>query len=175
MPHTHFGRAKVMAVSTRQRVAPKRQPMHQFAHHCGDEPLPRNLARNSIGRSFNKVRKRCNSNDLNSMFETVAGELRAKLGAVSALMDARAGHEAQGVKAGPGRASTGHHQPTWRHWCGGRRRDLPRCRWAAAGPGRASRRPATHQQPGAAGVEGAGGSGGHGRASRRGAERSEDA
>ena len=26
------------------------------------------------------------------------------------------------------------------HWCGGRRRDLPRCRWAAAGPGRASRR-----------------------------------
>ena len=124
MPHTHFGRAKVMAVSTRQRVAPKRQPMHQFAHHCGDEPLPRNLARNSIGRSFNKVRKRCNSNDLNSMFETVAGELRAKLGAVSALMDARAGHEAQGVKAGPGRAS---------------------------------RRRATHQQPGATGVEGAGG------------------
>ena len=32
---------------------------------------------------------------------------------------------------------------------------------------------ATHQRPGAAGVEGAGGSGGHGRASRRGAERSE--
>ena len=26
------------------------------------------------------------------------------------------------------------------HWGGGRRRDLPRCRWAAAGPGRASRR-----------------------------------
>ena len=26
------------------------------------------------------------------------------------------------------------------HWCEGRRRDLPRCRWAAAGPGRASRR-----------------------------------
>ena len=28
---------------------------------------------------------------------------------------------------------------TWHHWCGGRRRDLPRCRWAAARPGRASR------------------------------------
>ena len=41
--------------------------------------LPRNLARNSIEQSFNKVRKRCNSNDLNSMFERVAGELRAKL------------------------------------------------------------------------------------------------
>ena len=42
-------------------------------------PPPRNLARNSIGRSFNRVRKRCNSTDLNSMFEIVAGELRAKL------------------------------------------------------------------------------------------------
>ena len=31
-------------------------------------------------------------------------------------------------------------QHTRPHWCGGRRRDLPRCRWAAAGPGRASRR-----------------------------------
>ena len=33
-----------------------------------------------------------------------------------------------------------HTSATWRHWCGGRRRDLPRCRWAVAGPGRASRR-----------------------------------
>ena len=32
------------------------------------------------------------------------------------------------------------HTATRRHRCGGRRRDLPRCRWAAAGPGRASRR-----------------------------------
>ena len=31
-------------------------------------------------------------------------------------------------------------QRTRSHWCGGRRRELPRCRWAAAGPGRASRR-----------------------------------
>ena len=29
---------------------------------------------------------------------------------------------------------------TRHHWCGGRQRDLPRCRWAVAGPGRASRR-----------------------------------
>ena len=32
------------------------------------------------------------------------------------------------------------YQHTRHHWSGGRRRDLPRCRWAAAGPGRASRR-----------------------------------
>ena len=29
------------------------------------------------------------------------------------------------------------HQHTRPHWCGGRRRAWPRCRWAAAGPGRA--------------------------------------
>ena len=45
-----------------------------------------------------------------------------------------------------------------------------------AGPGRASRpRTEQHQRPRLTGVEGAGGTGGHGRASRRGAERSEDA
>ena len=42
-----------------------------------------------------------------------------------------------------------------------------RCLWAAAGPGRASRRrAATHSTAGTTGVEGAGGFGGHGRASR---------
>ena len=59
-------------------------------------------------------------------------------------------------------------QHTRHHRCGGRRRDLPRCRWAAARPGRAStQRTEPHvSTPSAAGVEGAGGSGGHGRASR---------
>ena len=48
------------------------------------------------------------------------------------------------------------------------RRTRLRCRWAAAGPGRAStQRTKPHvSTPSAAGVEGAGGSGGHGRASR---------
>ena len=44
--------------------------------------------------------------------------------------------------AGHGRALSRraeHHQPRMPNWCGGRRRDRPRCRWAAAGPGRASR------------------------------------
>ena len=49
---------------------------------------------------------------------------------------------------------------TRRHWCGEHRRDpwaWPRCPWAAAGPGRASRRRAEqHQRPGATGVEGTG-------------------
>ena len=38
-----------------------------------------NFACNSIGPNFNKRRKRCNSNDANSMFEQAAGELHAKL------------------------------------------------------------------------------------------------
>ena len=50
-------------------------------------------------------------------------------------------------------------QYTKRRRCEGRRRDLPRCRWAAAGPGRASRRRAEPHvsTPSAAGVKGAGG------------------
>ena len=74
---------------------------------------PRKVARNSIEQSFNKVRKRCNSNDLNSRFEIVAGELRAKLGMASAMPQARAEHDTRS--------------------CGGA---WPRCWWAAVGHGR---------------------------------------
>ena len=45
----------------------------------GGAKPPRKAARNSIARTFYNARKRCNSNDLNSMFEIVTGELRAKL------------------------------------------------------------------------------------------------
>ena len=65
--------------------------------------LPQSLARHSIERSFNIVRKRCNYNDLNSMFEIVTGELRVKLGAVSALME-----------TGPSRASRRRAEPDQR-------------------------------------------------------------
>ena len=92
--------------------------------------LPQNLARNSIGRSFNKVRKRCNSNDLNSIFERVTGELRAKLGVDSVMRQARCGRDTCAVAAGPGRASRrgaerseAADQHTRHHRCGGRRRD----------------------------------------------------
>ena len=60
------------------------------------------------------------------------------------------------------------------HWCGGRRR-VRRAQEGLAAvpvggggawPDNEPTRRATHQRPGAAGVEGAGGSGGHGRASR---------
>ena len=44
-----------------------------------------------------------------------------------------------------------HTPATQRRRCEGRRRDLPRCRWAAAGPGRASRRRAELKARGADG------------------------
>ena len=47
------------------------------------------VARNSIGRSFNKVGKRCNSNDRISEFERDVGELRAKLGVGSGMREVR--------------------------------------------------------------------------------------
>ena len=105
-----------------------------------------------------------NSNDLNSIFERVTGELHAKLlsggGAWPGFETTRQATQyttsAAGVKGAGGscRGARGrwrglaglrddspshpaHHK---RHRCGGRRRELPRCRWAVAGPGRASRR-----------------------------------
>ena len=58
-----------------------------------------------------------------------------------------------GGRAWPDRETTRQARPqhTRPHWCGGRRRDLPRCRWAVAGPGRASRRRA---EPKARGADG---------------------
>mgnify|MGYP003091473459 FL=1 len=46
-----------------------------------------------------------------------------------------------GGRAWPGFEKTrrANHQHTRLHWCGGHRRELPRCRWAAAGPSQASR------------------------------------
>ena len=41
--------------------------------------MPANVARNLSWSFFEIPEKRCNSNDANSMFEQVAGELRAKL------------------------------------------------------------------------------------------------
>ena len=78
-------------------------PLSNKLDHRRETPH-RNFARNSIEQSFNKVRKRCNSNDLNSMFEIVAGELRAKLGPVSAMRQVRSGRDTCAVAAGPGRA-----------------------------------------------------------------------
>ena len=61
---------------------------------------PRKVACNSIGWSFNKVRKRCNSNDLISGFERVVGELHAKLGVGSGMWEVRAGCEGWGRGTG---------------------------------------------------------------------------
>ena len=55
---------------------------HRLRHQqASTRPLPRKLTCNSTGRNLNNARKRCNSNDQNSRFETVSGELHAKLGA----------------------------------------------------------------------------------------------
>ena len=69
-------------------------------------PLPRKLACNSTGRNLNNARKRCNSNDQNSRFEIVSGELHAKLGAGSWMWEVTAGCESRGME-GPGRGAGG--------------------------------------------------------------------
>ena len=117
--------AKVTGVSDKQAAWPT-GPGHgahgQQRHHR----LP-NFARNLSCSFFETPQKHCNSNDANSMFEQAAGELRAKsMGGGEAWPGFEATHRATSA--------------TRPHWCEGRRRDLPRCRWAVAGPGRASRR-----------------------------------
>ena len=62
-------------------------------------PPHTHFACNSIGPNFNKRRKRCNSNDANSMFEQAAGELHAK------LLCRQARPRGRQAAAGPGRAS----------------------------------------------------------------------
>ena len=117
---------------------------------AGDDATHRqpNLARNLSRSFFETPQKRCNSNAMNSMFELVEGELRAKL-----LVDSHSRTTSR---------RTEQHQPRRPHRYGGRRRGLagqhtaPRhcrcegcrrvrrarlgCRWAVAGPGRASSR-----------------------------------
>ena len=144
-PTTHPHRGDISFNQQARNIANQQEPTEKNClrhHHDSGATPPRKVARNSIGRSFNKVRKRCNSNDLNSMFERVAGELRAKLGVDSAMR--QRGVDATPVRwrglAGLQDNAPGHTPQRKHRRCGGHRKDLPRCRWAAAGPGRASRR-----------------------------------
>ena len=88
------------------------------------------------------------------MFEIVAGELRAKLGTVSAMRQLRSGRDTCAVTT---RLATRRHRK--RRRCGGLRRHRGawlRCPWAAEGPGQ-------HVSTiSVTGVEGAGGTGGPG-------------
>ena len=117
----------------------------QQRHHR----LP-NFARNLSCSFFETPQKQCNSNDANSMFEQVAGELRAKLmggggawpgfeptykhtSAHPAPLLRRAPEGPEGLAAlpvGGGGSLAGlrgaklrHTSATRPHWCGGRRRD----------------------------------------------------
>ena len=144
-PTTHPHRGDISFNQQARNIANQQEPTEKNClrhHHDSGANPPRKVARNSIGRSFNKVRKRCNSNDLNSMFERVAGELRAKLGVDSAMR--QRGVDATPVRwrglAGVQDNAPGHTPQRKHRRCGGHRKDLPRCRWAAAGPGRASSR-----------------------------------
>ena len=58
---------------------PGRQGLAGDAHGQQRHHRPPNFARNLSWSFFETPQKRCNSNDANSMFEQVAGELRAKL------------------------------------------------------------------------------------------------
>ena len=75
-PHRSGGRRRVRR---NRRARPRcRLPVGRASMGWQDHRHT-NFACNSIDPNFNKRRKRCNSNDANSMFEQAAGELHAKL------------------------------------------------------------------------------------------------
>ena len=98
-----------------------------------------NFARNFPRSFFETARKRCNSNDMNSKFELIAGELRATF---LGNHDVAASKVIEG-KQEDVRGGSGSYLP----------RARLRCPWAVVGPGR---------DTGPTGVEGAGGTGGPG-------------
>ena len=118
--------AKAMTVSDKQAAWPTGPGLGAHGQQRHNR-LP-NFARNLSWSFFETPQKHCNSNDANSMFEQATGELRAKL-----MGGGRAWPDNEATR----RATNQH---TRHHRCGGRRRDLPRCPWAVAGPGRASSR-----------------------------------
>ena len=124
--HTRPHRCEVRRIIQRARAGFEARGLVQtnFAHN-----FPRSL--------FKTLRKRCNSNDTNSISKQVAGELRAKLlgpsntSAQPAPQVWRAPEHPEGLAAVPvggGGAWPGFettrraHQHTMHHWCGGRRR-----------------------------------------------------
>ena len=94
-----------------------------------------NFARNLTRSFFETTRKRCNSNDMNSKLELIAGELRATLlGNHSGISNGGpTGVEGAGGAGGPGRASRRGAEGT------GGQATAPECPEDARGPGHGAR------------------------------------
>ena len=102
------------------------------------DPSQTNFACNSIGPNFNKPRKRCNSNDANSIFEQAAGELHAKV-----MIDSQ--NWATCSNPRPGRTTSRRAEPKARGADGSRAGRRPRARQAARPHNRVPHRP-EHQR-----------------------------
>ena len=108
---------------TRRAKLAARSPSGRHRHNRQINVAP------NLSRSFFKMlHKRCNSNDVDSIFELIAWELRAKL-----LVDSHSWASGQ---------RTEQHQPRRPHRCAGRRRN-PRAR-RPENPRRAQQQPAPH-------------------------------
>ena len=111
---------------------PRAAGTHHGAGGRSQDHSQTNFACNSIGPNFNKPRKRCNSNDANSMFEQAAGELHAKV-----MIDSQ--NWATWSNPGPRRGAGGRRQGL-----AGQRVDAPSEARSADGS-RAGRRPQAPQ------------------------------
>ena len=117
-PHDANSRLQTGGITTiGPRHADDTPPRASYGRNSPHRCITTKVARNFPRSFFETARKRCNSNVLNSMFEILAGELRATLLGNHSGISHRRGHRREG------------HRRAWL-----------RCPWAVAGPGRASRR-----------------------------------
>ena len=117
-PHDANSRLQTGGITTiGPRHADDTPPRASYGSNSPHRCITTKVARNFPRSFFETTRKRCNSNVFNSMFEILAGELRATLLGNHSGISHRRGHRREG------------HRRAWL-----------RCPWAVAGPGRASRR-----------------------------------
>ena len=117
-PHDANSRLQTGGITTiGPRHADDTPPRASYGRNSPHRYITTKVARNFLRSFFETARKHCNSNVLNSMFEILAGELRATLLGNHSGISHRRGHRREG------------HRRAWL-----------RCPWAVAGPGRASRR-----------------------------------
>ena len=117
-PHDANSRLQTGGITTiGPRHAGDTPPRASYGSNSPHRYITTKVARNFPRSFFETARKRCNSNVFNSMFEILAGELRATLLGNHSGISHRRGHRRGGALAG---------SEAW-----------PQRRWAAAIPGQA--------------------------------------
>ena len=130
---------------TRLLIREKTRPAHPLQPRFREKTRPASVKTPNLscferaGRAFSRFH-----DDTATQGELFRARRRRPASATPQPPTQRAPRGLAAVPVGGGRAWPGfeatRRSATRPHWCGGRRKILPQCRWAVAGPGRSSRR-----------------------------------